>query len=120
MRPPGALVAGAIAAAIATGALAVDPDADAPEVTPNLKVSLGLQYEYALGNSGTLIPRLDYYYQDDAEGLAGSTASPTAVVESYNTLNARLTWRSSGRTRTRRLSCWRRRRRSGRRWWIPG
>jgi iron complex outermembrane receptor protein len=78
-----------------TGALAVDPNADAPEVTPNLKVSLGVQYEFPIGNYGTLVPRFDYYYQDDAQGLAGSTASPTAVVESYNTVNARLTWRSS-------------------------
>jgi iron complex outermembrane recepter protein len=77
-----------------TGNLAVDPNADAPEVTPNLKFSAGMQYEFPLGNSGTLIPRLDVYYQDDAQGLAGSTASPTAIVESYTTLNARVTWRS--------------------------
>jgi iron complex outermembrane receptor protein len=78
-----------------TGALAIDPNADAPEVTPNLKASLGIQYEFPIGNWGSLVPRFDYYYQDDAEGLAGSTASPTAVVESYNTVNARLTWKSS-------------------------
>jgi iron complex outermembrane receptor protein len=78
-----------------TGALAVDPNADAPEVTPNLKGSLGIQYEFPIGNFGSLVPRFDYYYQDDAEGLAGTTASPTAVVESYNTVNARLTWKSA-------------------------
>src|SRR5690606_30548628 len=74
-----------------TGALAVDPNADAPEVTPNLKFSLGMQYEFPIGSSGFLIPRVGFYYQDDAEGLAGTTASPTAVVESYETVNARLT-----------------------------
>jgi iron complex outermembrane receptor protein len=78
----------------ATGNLAVDPNADAPEVTPNLKASIGMQYEFPIGNSGTIVPRLDFYYQDDAQGLAGSTASPTAIVESYNTINARVTWRS--------------------------
>ncbi|HEY8507591.1 MAG TPA: TonB-dependent receptor [Steroidobacteraceae bacterium] len=78
-----------------TGALAVDPNADAPEVTPNLKISLGAQYEFSLGDYGYLIPRVDFYYQDDAEGLAGTSASPTAVVESYETVNTRLTWRSA-------------------------
>jgi iron complex outermembrane receptor protein len=78
-----------------TGALAIDPNADAPEVTPNFKASLGIQYEFPIGTSGTLVPRLDFYYQDEAQGLAGTTASPTAVVESYDTINARVTWKSA-------------------------
>jgi iron complex outermembrane receptor protein len=75
----------------------VDPNTGVPEngispFTPEWKWSFGIQYEFSLGNAGTLTPRFDASYQDDI--YANSINSPAAAIDSYTLANARLTWRN--------------------------
>lgn len=60
--------------------------------TPENKWSIGAQYEIALGDLGTLTPRIDASWQD--ETYADANNRPTNFIESYALVNARLTWRS--------------------------
>jgi iron complex outermembrane receptor protein len=62
--------------------------------TPENKLSVGIQYEFALGDRGTLTPRLDASYTDDV--YANAVNGPTNFIEGYTLANARLTWRSAG------------------------
>ncbi len=56
------------------------------------KWSVGAQYEFDLGEAGTLTPRVDVAY---TPGYCGNFAcDPNAVVESYTLANARLTFRT--------------------------
>jgi iron complex outermembrane receptor protein len=61
--------------------------------TPEFKWSLGLQYEWTLGNLGTLTPRIDASYTDGYFTNAGN--SPNALVDEYTIANVRLTWRNA-------------------------
>jgi iron complex outermembrane recepter protein len=60
--------------------------------TPETKWSLGAQYRFDLGGGGSITPRIDAVYQDDVYGNAIN--SPTALMDSYTLLNARVTWAS--------------------------
>jgi len=77
--------------------------------TPKWKWSFGAQYEFDMGNSGTLTPRIDGSYQSDVFTQAincgpALAATPTqgAVcsapnanhIDGYATFNGRVTWRS--------------------------
>jgi len=62
--------------------------------TPEWQYSIGAQYEFSLGEWGTLTPRLDYSYQDSFFSSA-INRPPFNEVESYSLLNGRVTWRSS-------------------------
>jgi len=56
------------------------------------KWSIGAQYQFDLGNAGTLTPRVDVAY---TPGYCGNFAcDPIASVDSYTIANARLTFRS--------------------------
>jgi iron complex outermembrane recepter protein len=68
----------------------VDPTLDAPESTPPLKLGLGGQYDLPLGAAGMLIPRIDFLYEDEKQGLAGTSS---LAIDSYTVLDARLAWR---------------------------
>jgi len=57
--------------------------------TPENKWSLGAQYQFGLGNGGTLTPRIDVSYQDD--GLLDAVNAPSNLIENYTMVNARLT-----------------------------
>jgi iron complex outermembrane recepter protein len=63
-----------------------------PAYVPESKWSLGMQYEVGLGDRGSLTPRVDVSYQ--GELFANGFNSPTNVIGSYTTANARLTWRN--------------------------
>ena len=67
----------------------VDPTLDAPESTPPWKIGAGAQYDISLGSAGTLTPRLDYSWEDEKQGLAGTSA---LVIDSYGVADARLAW----------------------------
>ncbi|PZN33144.1 MAG: TonB-dependent receptor [Proteobacteria bacterium] len=60
---------------------------------PERKWSVGAQYEFILGDLGTLTPRVDVSYQ--GEMYTNGNNQPTNFIEDYTLLNARLTWRSS-------------------------
>jgi iron complex outermembrane receptor protein len=63
-----------------------------PAFVPETKWSLGVQYAIALGDRGSLTPRIDASYQGDLF-TTGSNAS-TNLIEAYTLANARLTWRN--------------------------
>jgi iron complex outermembrane receptor protein len=62
--------------------------------SPEWQYSVGVQYEFPLGNWGTLTPRLDLSYQDSFFSSA-INSPPFNSVASYTLLNGRVTWRSS-------------------------
>ena len=64
--------------------------------TPENKWSLGAQYEFGLGNGGSVTPRIDVSYQ--GEVYANAVNAPTNLIEDYTLVNARLTWRSADDT----------------------
>jgi iron complex outermembrane receptor protein len=60
----------------------------------------GIQYEFALGNGSSIIPRLDVNYQGPQTGAnqAPAPGSPTALygqVGGFTVANAHVTWRNS-------------------------
>jgi iron complex outermembrane receptor protein len=76
------------------------PDATVPEQTPETKLTVGIQNEFSLGSSGTLIPRLDIIEQDETNGfnrtnIVGADLSRPLTVRDYTLVNASLTWRSA-------------------------
>jgi iron complex outermembrane receptor protein len=62
-----------------------------PAFVPETKWSLGAQYEFAIGDRGTLTPRIDLTYQGDL--FTTGSNGPTNLIEAYTLANARLTWR---------------------------
>ncbi|MDP3736004.1 MAG: TonB-dependent receptor [Hyphomonadaceae bacterium] len=60
--------------------------------TPELKWSIGIQYEMDLGGSGTLTPRFDASYTDGY--FTNASNSALGEVDSYTIANVRLTWRN--------------------------
>jgi iron complex outermembrane receptor protein len=60
--------------------------------TPETTWSIGAQYEFGLGNGGTLIPRIDASYQSEVFSAPENDAF--SMIDSYTVANARLTWRS--------------------------
>jgi len=61
--------------------------------TPRWKASAGVQYDYPIGDRGSITPRLDVSYQ------ASQFANPINdiawnEIDGYTVLNGRLTWRS--------------------------
>jgi len=63
---------------------------DYPDYVPRWKWSVGAQYSFDLGGSGTLTPRVDASYQSDLHTLAANR--PTNRIDGYILANARLTW----------------------------
>jgi iron complex outermembrane receptor protein len=61
--------------------------------TPEWKWSIGAQYEVALGDAGSLTPRLDAAYQSDI--YTNSANRSSNLIEGYTVANARLTWRNA-------------------------
>jgi iron complex outermembrane receptor protein len=59
--------------------------------TPELKGSLGLQYETPFAGDHTFVARVDWAYQSDVYGDAFN--NPYNHIPSYGTGNVRLTWR---------------------------
>ncbi len=64
-----------------------------PAYVPETKWSLGVQYQFELGDKGSLTPRIDVTNQGDLY-TSGSNA-PTNLIEAYTLANARLTWHNS-------------------------
>ena len=62
--------------------------------TPEWKWSLGAQYEFSLGNAGTLTPRIDAAYQSKVYTVSANRASNE--IDAYTVANARVTWRNPG------------------------
>jgi iron complex outermembrane receptor protein len=60
--------------------------------TPESKASVGLQYDFSVGQGGTLTPRLDVSYTDSV--YSNAVNAPTNFIDAYTLVNARLTWRS--------------------------
>ncbi|NIB38675.1 TonB-dependent receptor [Pseudomaricurvus alkylphenolicus] len=58
--------------------------------TPDLKLSLGAQYTFALGDLGSLTLRGEYLYQDEQK--FGQSKDPFLVGGEYEYINARATW----------------------------
>jgi len=63
-----------------------------PPYTPEWKWSAGIQYDIALGNIGSLTPRVDASYQ--SKTFVRSNNGPTNLLPGYTVANARLTWRN--------------------------
>jgi len=63
--------------------------------SPEWKWSIGAQYEFDMGDMGTLTPRVDASYTDEV--YSSGTPRPTARIPAYTLANARLTWRSMER-----------------------
>jgi iron complex outermembrane receptor protein len=60
---------------------------------PKWKYAAGVQYPIALGNAGTLTPRVDWSHQSFFH--SGAINSRYNRVPGYNLTNARLSWRSA-------------------------
>jgi iron complex outermembrane receptor protein len=61
--------------------------------TPKWKASVGMQYEYPIGDYGMVTPRIDLTYQ--GEQFANPINDPAwNEIDGYTILNGRLTWRS--------------------------
>jgi iron complex outermembrane receptor protein len=58
--------------------------------SPEWKWSIGAQYEFDLGDKGSLTPRVDASYT--SEVFSSGTPRPTARIAPYTVANARLTW----------------------------
>ena len=71
--------------------VAVSPDNITP-FTPENKGSLGIQYAVVMGDNGSLIPRLDWSFQDDI--FIDPENTPGGLIDSYDLLNVGVTWRS--------------------------
>jgi iron complex outermembrane receptor protein len=63
-----------------------------PTYTPEKKGNVGIQYEFRLGNAGTLTPRMDVSYTGNMYANAVNTVR--TLLDSYTLFSARLTWRS--------------------------
>jgi iron complex outermembrane receptor protein len=63
-----------------------------PPYMPTRKWSVGMQYDIALGDYGTLSPRVDASYQGDLYTNGNNLA--TNRIDSYTLANARITWRA--------------------------
>lgn len=63
--------------------------------TPEWKWSIGAQYEFDLGNRGSLTPRVDTAFQSEVYTVSANRESNR--IPSYGVANARLTWRNSDR-----------------------
>ena len=61
---------------------------------PKQKYSAGMQYDFLIGDGGTLTPRVDYSFQSGL--FTNGNNQPTNYIEPYNLLNARLSWKPSG------------------------
>lgn len=61
--------------------------------TPEWKWSAGAQYEFQMGNAGSLTPRVDAAYQSTVYTASANRA--TNQIDGYAVLNARLTWRNA-------------------------
>jgi iron complex outermembrane recepter protein len=65
---------------------------------PENKWSVGAQYEIALGDWGTLTPRVDASYQGKMYANAANTnafSQTSNVIDSYTLANARVTWKDA-------------------------
>lgn len=63
-----------------------------PSYMPETKWSAGIQYEFQLGDAGSITPRVDVSYQGDL--YTNSANAATNLIEDYTLTNARITWRS--------------------------
>ena len=63
-----------------------------PPALPEWKWSIGIQYDIALGNNGTLTPRFDVAYNGST---FGAVTAGGFVLPSFTIANARLTWRDN-------------------------
>jgi iron complex outermembrane receptor protein len=61
--------------------------------TPESKWSIGTQYEFSLGDFGSLTPRVDAAYQSE-QFSAAINNELFNEIEDYTVVNARLTWRN--------------------------
>jgi len=71
----------------------VDLSGDTMNRAPETSANVGAQYDWALGESGSLSARVDYYWQDEMYLRVQNI--PRHRVSSYDTLGARLTWRDA-------------------------
>lgn len=75
----------------------IDPAGTIPQGSispgvPERTASAGIQYEIAVGSSGSLTPRLDWSWQ--SRTYYDNQNTTLASQEGYSLLNARLTWRT--------------------------
>lgn len=81
-----------ISAAAASGGITLD---SRREFMPKWKWNIGVQYEFDLGDHGSLTPRFDVLFQDDI--YTGSVSSEFNSISDYTLANAQLTWKSPAR-----------------------
>jgi iron complex outermembrane receptor protein len=64
--------------------------------TPEWNLGLGMQYEFNVGSGATLVPRIDYTWQDDiwfaTNPVAGIVNPQDGRQPAYGVLNGRVTW----------------------------
>lgn len=68
---------------------------DKQPMLPEWKWSLGAQYVFDFGDSGTFTPRVDVAYQDQVQTAAVATARN--IIPAYTVANARLTWKNKNK-----------------------
>ena len=66
-----------------------------PPYSPKWKWSVGAQYEFDVGDAGSLTPRFDIAYQSRI--FTNAVNAPINGIEGYTVANARLTWRAPDR-----------------------
>lgn len=74
------------------GNLAGPQFGDYPFYSPRWKWSAGAQYEAELGNTGSIMPRIDASYQSR---IFYGINLPTSMINGYTLANARITWRNA-------------------------
>ena len=60
--------------------------------SPDFTLGIGAQYPFALGQSGSLTPSVDFYYTSDY--FTADQHYPFSLQDSYTQTDLRLTWRS--------------------------
>ncbi|MEQ8693648.1 MAG: TonB-dependent receptor [Pseudomonadales bacterium] len=72
---------------------AISLDGDTLNRAPEFTYALSAQYEWFLGDAGSLLARADYYWQDEVYYRVQNI--PRHMEESFGTADARLIWRSA-------------------------
>ena len=66
-------------------------------VQPEWNASGGVSYEIPLGDSGTLTPRIDWFYQSEMTfGASTRTPLPEETIDGYSIFNGRVTYQRPG------------------------
>ena len=69
-------------------------DGETPPWSPDITIKLGGNYEFDLGQYGTLVPSVHFSYSDDYNTSSFNVDFPTAIQDAYTKTDLRVNWLS--------------------------